>query len=219
MAVQPQVSNMHEALTYDFDSVTPDAVIVTLRWDRVAVPFKVSVDQKQVVPAKLKLQMRAWSRWMWDGWDEAAQTLLKYKVDLNDALQYAEESIKVEKRFDNLMTKADVLDALGRKSDAAPLRAEAMPLGNAFQLNAYGRQLQREGRQEEAFAVFLTNAKRNPGHFIVHYEQARMLCAKGDFNSAINEMQLAVAGSTPDSKPFLEGLMKRLRAQEDINKN
>jgi Flp pilus assembly protein TadD len=117
------------------------------------------------------------------------------------------------------MTKADVLDAMGRQSEAAPLRAEAMPLGNAFQLNGYGRQLQRDGKQDEAFAVFHINAKRNPGHFIVHYEQARMACATGDFDSAVKEMQLAVAGSTPDAKSFLEGFLKRLQAKEDINKN
>lgn len=217
--VQPQGSEMHEALTYDFDAVTPDAATVTLRWERVAVPFKIAVDQKQIVPAKLKAQLRGGMRFTWEGWDEAAQTLLAQKLDLEDALHYADESIKQEKRFDNLMTKAQVLDELGRKTEAASLRDEAMPLGNALQINSYGRQLQRAGKQNEAFAVFETNAKRYPDHFVVHYEQARILCAKGDYDSAVKEMQTALASSDQNFKPFLEGLVKRLQAKEDINKN
>jgi Protein of unknown function (DUF2911) len=219
VAVQPQASDMHEALTYDFDSVTPDAATVTLRWDRVAVPFKVAVDQKQVVPAKLKAQIRGWQRYTWEGWDEASQTLLALKVDLPDALTYADESIKAEKRFETLMMKADVLEAMDRKGEAAPLRAEAVAAANAIQLNSYGRQLQRAGKQDEAFAVFEMNAKRYPGHFVVHYEQSRMLVAKGDYDSAMKEMQIALASADQTFKPFLAGLVKRLQAKEDINKN
>lgn len=219
VTVKPQTSDMHDALTYDFDTVAPDSTTVTLRWDRVAVPFKVAVDQKQLVPAHLKAQLRGGMRFTWEGWAEASQTLLTEKVDLDDALKYADESIRQEKRFDTLMLKADVLDAMGRNSDAKPLRAEAMPMGNALQINSYGRQLQRAGKQDEAFDVFKMNAKRNPDHFIVHYEQARMLVAKGDYDTAMNEMQIAVSKSTPDIKPFFEGLMKRLQNKEDINKN
>jgi len=219
VTVKPQTSEMHEALTYDFDTVAPDATTVTLRWDRLAVPFKVTVDQKQLIPAKLSAQLRGGMRYTWEGWAEASQTLLADKMNLDDALKYADESIRQEKRFDTLMLKADVLDAMGRTSDAKPLRAEAMPMGNAMQINSYGRQLQRAGKQDEAFEVFKLNAKRNPDHFIVHYEQARMMVAKGDYDTAQKEMQIAVTKSSPDIKPFFEGLMKRLQNKEDINKN
>ena len=92
-------------------------------------------------------------------------------------------------------------------------------MANAMQINSYGRQLQRDGRQEEAFAVFRENARRNPNHFIIPYEEARMACAKGDYDTAVNKMKLALAGSTKDVQPFLQGLLKRLEAKEDINKN
>jgi tetratricopeptide (TPR) repeat protein len=199
--------------------VTPESALVTLRWDRVAVPFKVTVNQKEIVPAKLKLQMRGGARYIWESWAEAADQLLEYKTDLPDALEYANESIKVEKRFENLMTKANVLEAMGRKNEADPLRAEALPMGNAMQINSYGRQLQISGRQDEAFAVFRENAKRHPDHFIIPYEEARMAVAKGDFDTAVKQMKLALAGSTKDVQPFFQGLLKRLEAKEDINKN
>jgi len=39
------------------------------------------------------------------------------------------------------MTKANVLEALGRKNDAAPVRTKAIAMGSVLQLHSYGRQL------------------------------------------------------------------------------
>jgi hypothetical protein len=217
--VKPQTGEAHEVLAYDFDAVTPESAVATLRWDRVAVPFKIAVNQKEIVPAKIKLQMRSLAQYTWEGWAEASTQLLTYKTDLNDALDYADRSIRVERRFDNLMIKANVLEAMGRKDEATPIRTEALAKADAMQMNSYGRQLQRDGRQEEAFAVFRENAKRNPNHFIIPYEEARMACAKGDYDTAVSKMKVAVAGSSRDVQPFLQGLLKRLEAKEDINKN
>jgi hypothetical protein len=46
-----------------------------------------------------------------------------------------------------------------------------------------------------------------------------MAVAKGDFDTAVKQMKLALAGSTKDVQPFFQGLLKRLEAKEDINKN
>ena len=61
-------------------------------------------------------------------WEKAANYLLTHKVALNDALKYTDESIQLEERFDNLIAKANVLDALGRKDEAAPVRTKAVGL-------------------------------------------------------------------------------------------
>ena len=219
VTVKPQASEAREALAYDFDAVTPESAVAALRWDRVAVPFKISVNQKEIVPAKLKLQLRGGSQYIWEGWAEAADQLLAYKTDLTDALEYANHSIQVEKRFENLMTKANVLEAMGSKNEATAVRAEAFPLGSAMQINSYGRQLQIGGHQDEAFAVFRENRKLHPDHFIIPYEEARMACAKGEDDTAVKEMKVALAGATKNVQPFLQSLLKRLEAKEDINKN
>ena len=90
---------------------------------------------------------------------------------------------------------------------------------SAMQINSYGRQLQFAGRQDDAFAVFRENAKRHPGHFIIPYEEARMACAKGDYEAAVSKMKVALAGADKQFQPFLQGLLKRLENKEDINKN
>ena len=52
VTVKPQAAEFHEALTYDFDDVGPDSSVVTLRWEKVAVPFKVGVNTHEIVAAE-----------------------------------------------------------------------------------------------------------------------------------------------------------------------
>src|SRR5712672_4185965 len=58
VTVKPQAADFHEALTYDFDDVKPDSTVITMLWDKVAVPFKVSVKVNDVVEASIRRQTR-----------------------------------------------------------------------------------------------------------------------------------------------------------------
>jgi tetratricopeptide (TPR) repeat protein len=218
VTVTPQSSEFHEALSYEFDGLKDDSTLVTLRWEKLAVPFKVDANVNEVAQQSFKKQLRGAPKYTWEGWYEASDYLLNKKLELKDALEYADQSIKQEERFDTLMLKARVLEAMGRNDDASPLRDKALAMANALQLNSYGRTLQRNGQQDKAFEIFRLNGKRNPDHFIVHYEVARMAVAQGDFDNAVKEMKVALAGSPADFKPFFEGLLIRLEAKEDINK-
>ena len=218
VTVKPQASDFHEALTYDFDDVTPDSSVVTLRWERLAVPFKVGVNTHEIVAANLHQQLRGLPQYTWEGWDDAANYLLQEKIDLDEALKYSDRSIQNEARYDNFMTKAQVLDALGRKDEAAMARNKALTMANAIQMHSYARQLQIDGKQNEAFAIYRDNAKKNPDQWIVHVGLSRMYSAQGDFASAAKEMNAAVAGAPEGQKKPLQAFAKRLEAKEDINK-
>jgi hypothetical protein len=218
VTVKPQPADFHEALTYDFDDPKPNAATVTMRWEKVAVPFKVEVNTHDIVAANLRQQLRGLSQYTWEGWDDAANYLLTEKYDFDEALKYADQSIGVEKRYDNLMTKANVLDAMNRKDEATTARNQALDLASAFQLHVYGRTLQTQGKQEQAFEIFRSNIKKNPGHWLVHNENARLACARGDFDTAVKEMKLAAAGANDQNKNAIEALVRRLENKEDINK-
>jgi len=216
--VKPQAGEMHEALTYDFDDPKSDSAVLTLRWEKLAVPVKIGVNTQEIVQASLHNQLRGLAQYSWFGWDDAATYLVTNKVGLEDALKYEDQSIQAEERFDNLMTKSQVLDAMGRKDDASAARNRALEMANAIQLHGYGRQLQAQGKQEEAFQVFRTNMKKNPNHWLIHNEEARMACAKGDYDNAAKLMKLSADNAPTPFKIQMEGLVKRLEAKEDINK-
>lgn len=215
--VKPKSADMHNALTYDFDQLKPDSTVVQLEWEKVAVPFKVSVDVHEVVQTSLKKQLRNLSQYTWMSWDNAANYLLTEKVDLDDALTYANKAVENEDRYDTEMTKSQVLKALNRKDDASVAEKKALDLAGPLQLHQYARQLLGEKRNEEAYTIFRQNAQKHPDQWFVHTGLARMYSAQAKFDDAAKEMKVSVAAAPADQKIYLDGLEKRLEAKQDIN--
>lgn len=217
VTVKPQPSEMHKALTYDFDQVQPDSTVVELEWEQLAVPFKVSVDVHGIVEASAKKQLRNLSQYTWISWDEAATYFLTEKVNLDDALVYTNKSIEQEDRFDNEMTKSQVLAALNRKEDAAAAEKKALALASPLQVHIYARGLQAQKRSDEAFVIFRDNAQKHPDLWFVHSGIARIYCSQGKFDDAAKEMKLAYAGAPDNQKTYVDGLVKKLESKQDIN--
>ena len=51
-----------------------------------------------------------------------------------------------------------------------------------------------------------------------HLALSRMASNSGDFTNATKEMTQAISGAPDQTKPFLQPLLKRLEAKDDINK-
>jgi len=110
--VKPRASEPHNALTFDFEDVEPDAAVVALQWEKLAVPFRVAVDTHRITQASLGRQLRTLERYTWMSWNDAANYLLSQNIALEDALKYANKSIELEDRSENEFTRAKILDAL-----------------------------------------------------------------------------------------------------------
>ena len=218
VTVKPQASDMHEALTYDFDDVKKDSAVATMRWEKLAVAFKVSVDVNNIVKASLQNQLQGLAQYTWEGWDDAANYLLAQKYDLDEALQYEETSIRTEPRFDNYLTKSQILEAMGKKDEAATAKNQALARATAAQLYIYGRQLQQDGKQDQAFDFFRQAQKKDPNDWLVHDGIARIYSAQGDFDKAVKEFRLARDGAPDNQKIFFDAGLKKLEAKQDINK-
>jgi hypothetical protein len=216
--VKPRAEEMHDALTYDFDDLKPESAVATLRWEKVAVPFKIEVNVNDLVAANLHKQLRGLAQYTWDGWDDSAQYLLSTKAHLEDALAYEEKSIQAEDRYDNWMTKSQILEAMSKTDEAAAAKKTALAKASPFQLHSYARLLQGQKKQEEAFAIFGANFKSHPEMWFVHSGEARVLTARGDFSGAAREMQKAHDLAPTQFQAGLAGMVKRLENKEDINK-
>jgi hypothetical protein len=217
VTVKPKTADLHNALTYDFDDVQKDSAVVTLEWEKVAVPFKVTVDVHGAVEASLKKQLRNLSQYTWISWDDAATYLLTEKVDLDGALTYSNKSIENEDRYENEMTKSKVLTELNRKDEATTAQKKALDLATPLQVHLYGRQLQAEKRNQEAFVIFRENAKKHPDLWFVHTGLARIYSSEGKFDDAAKELKLSMAVAPDNQKVYLDGLEKKLESKQDIN--
>ena len=107
---------------------------------------------------------------------------------------------------------------MGRKDDATAFRNKALERANALQLYVYARQLQGEKKQDEAFALYRSNAKKFPADWTSHLGLARVYSGQGDFDSAVKEMKTSLGGAPEANKSSLENYVKRLQAKEDINR-
>ncbi len=218
VTVKPQTADAHKALAYDFNDVKADSAVVTMSWDKVAVPFKVQVNVNDIVTASIHQQIRGLNQYYWEGWDDAAGYFLANKINLDEALKDEDLSIQAEERYDNLLNKSKILEAMGRKQDAEMFRTKALDMGSALQLYFYGRQLQAEKKQDEALAVFRANAKKFPDYWTTHLGLARVYSAQGDFENATKEAKVALASAPDSNKSNLENYVKRLQNKEDINR-
>jgi hypothetical protein len=218
VTVKSQATELHDALAYDFDDVKPDSTVVTLRWDKVAVPFKVQVKVNDIVTASIHRQLYGMNQYYWEGWDDAAQYFLVNKINLDEALKYEDNSIQNEERYDNLMNKSKILDAMGRKQDADVFKTKALDKASALQLYFYARQLQGEKKQDEALALFRSTAKKYPDFWTSHMGLARVYSSQGDFDNAVKEVKLSLTTAPDSNKANLENYVKRLQNKEDINR-
>lgn len=217
ITVKPEATEFREALAYDIDQPTENSAVVTLRWEKVAVPFKVSVDVNGIVQDSLRKQLRGLSQYTWDGWDDAANYLLAHK-DLDEALAYENRSIGTEERFENYNTKSQILEAMGKKDESKAAHDKALAIATPGQLHQYAFQLKGEKKDDEAYSVWRKNAKDHPDLWFTHSGMARVYSAQGDFSNAVKEMKIAEAGAPEQNKVFIEAAIKRLEAKDDINK-
>lgn len=218
VTVKPQPSELADTLIYTFDDVKGDSALATLRWDKTAVPFRIGADVKAITFKGIQNQLRSVGGFTWAGYDEAGQWCLDNNYQLEQGLKWEDTSIQNEERFENLETKSRILDAMGKKDEAAKVLNAALAKANAQQLYIYARGLQRSGNAARAFELYPMVVKKDSNHWLAHLAQARIDSNTGDFAGASKEMKLAIAGAPETNKAFLEPLVAKLDAKQDINK-
>ncbi len=131
ITVKARPAEYREWMTFAFPAVTPSSVEVALEWERLVVPFTVTVD----VPAKiLPLARKAVAEAKPDDWqtpNRAASFCLDYNVDPDEAAAWLEKSIAIKPTMSNLAGKARLLAARGDRAGAIALAKHAIEVGRA----------------------------------------------------------------------------------------
>lgn len=217
VTVKPVPAEMQEALRYEFDDLQRDSAVVTMRWEKLAVPFKVSVNVTEIALAGIRRQLRNAPGFTWGGFNDAATFCLEHKTNYEEALKWADASIQNEERFENLQTKSKLLAAMGKGAEADTTMKQALAKANALQMHNYGRQLLAEKKTAEAVKIFQANAQKNPSVWFVYAGLARAQSASGNFKDAAKNMKEAQTRAPEQQKAYLQGLLDRLEKGQDIN--
>jgi tetratricopeptide (TPR) repeat protein len=201
-----------ENLAYTLDEPGTGSVIVSLRWEKLAVPFPVEVDYKQVVVDSLRQQLRGLGRFFWQPWMQAAAWCAGNDVNLAEASEWAQNSIAINENFSNLRVKATLREKLGDKASAASLRSRAFEIATEPDMNTYGYQLLGEGKVDSAIVVFQKNVKAYPKSWNVYDSLGEAYAVKGDKKKAREQYNKALAMTkNPAQQQRISGILAGLK--------
>jgi DUF2911 family protein len=218
VTVKPRPTEMEEALEYEFEDIKEDSATLTLKWEKIAVPVKITVSPEATV-ANIRGQMRGRAQYEWQAPNQAANFCLTHKINLDEALKWVNVSIQNEERFENLTTKADLLKAMNKPDEAKKAWEQAIAKTTPIQLYSYARRLQSEKKDAEGMEILKEVSKRYPETPFGHLANARIKSAAGDFAGAAEDAKKAQAVAVSDQqKANIKLLIDRLNAKQDINK-
>jgi tetratricopeptide (TPR) repeat protein len=211
-----------EWLKYEFTDETPSSAVVEVEWEKLAIPFKVDVDVVGTQIASFRNELRSDKGFTWESWDQAAQYCAQNKTNLDEALMWADTATSAnfggDKSFTALSTKATVLDALGKSTEAADVMKKAYPYGNMNELYFYARGLTRMKKGQEAYNVFKIAYDKYPNQFLTNAGMARGYSATGDYKKALTYALKAQAQAPdPANKNIVDTMVKKLQDGQDIN--
>lgn len=210
-----------EWLKYEFRDETENSATVAMEWEKLSFPFKIEVDYVNEQIASFRRELRTEKGFIWQSWNQAAQWCLQRNVNLEQALQWADSATSTsfggDKSFNAYAVKAQILEKLGRSSEAAEVMKSSLAFAGMNDVHQYGRLLVQQKKPKEAMEVFQTNFKKYPNQFTTYIGMMRGYSANGDYKNALKYGNLALPLSPANQKAGVEGMVQKLREGKDIN--
>lgn len=220
--VKSTEAEFNEWLTYEFTDRLQNSATAQLKWEKLAVPFKISVPNgDELYVKKLREEMTSNKGFAWQNAVQAANFCANKKMNLEEAQGWVQSFIdRNVKYYPIYQAKANVQAAAGKQADADATMKEAinLPDATANQIMNYGRMLIRQSRAKEAMAIMELANKRFPNNSSALIGMAFAYDANGDKKNALKFAQNALkAEATPQGKAQIEALIAKLQKGESIN--
>src|SRR4051794_30483670 len=140
VSAAPEAAPYTEFLTYGFDDRRLESATAFLQWEKQRVALKIDVPNSlQVYVDQMRKDLLGWPGFNYQNWQNAAQFCADNKINLGEALVWADKAISEpfrnaaqgKKDFSTLRTKASVLRAMERGADADGVMDEAVAMPDA----------------------------------------------------------------------------------------
>lgn len=221
VSASPSESEYTEYLSYNFEERKDNLAKVVLKWENKKVGFTIDVPNiDDLYLTSIREELRGSTGFNYLNWIAAATYCVQKKTNLEEALTWAEYAITGpigQEDFTSLQTKASVLTALNKPTEADAIMKKAINHQTATmaQVHQYGRSLITAGKNDQALEVFKLNKEKNPDDkFTTNVGLARGYTAIGDKKNAIKNWELAIKNIPDNQKPFIavyEGELKKLK--------
>jgi tetratricopeptide (TPR) repeat protein len=209
--VTPQTADHVEWLRYTFEDPADSSVVLTLRWEKLAVAIPMAVSTNQIVMDSLTHQLAGLQQFWPTGWLEAARWAVAHNTGLDQASQWADRALAIAPSFSALRIKAAILERQGNRAAADSLRAQALAIATEPEVNALGYQHLGERRVDEAIALFRQNVRDYPRSWNVYDSLGEALGIKGSRREALAMYQKALDLAPPAQHGRIRSAMAALR--------
>lgn len=126
--VKPEsVANPLERMAFAFEDTTDTSSKVVLRWEKLRVPFTLTVDTPALVMTKIKDAVR------WQTPYQAANYCIQNNTCLEEASHWLDASLAIQETFSNLRAKAMLLAKQNDKKSAASYGEKALAAAKTAQ--------------------------------------------------------------------------------------
>lgn len=176
----PETAEHKEYLEYSFEDSPANSATLVMHWEKLKIPFQIEVDVHEIVINNFLKELDNIQGFFWQGWNQAASYALMNNVHLDEAMQWVEKSIGMNRNFTNLMTKSGLLEKNGNKAEAGKLKEEAMSIATEAEVNNYGYQLLFANRVDEAIEIFKKNVEDHPESWNVYDSLGEGYAVKGE---------------------------------------
>ena len=216
-----KINESVEWLKYEFEDEGDNSAVIALKWEKIKIPFTVSVDlqKTQIAEYRRAFNNGEFHRY-WQNMQSAANYCLINNVNLEEALTWADRSVNTyfgEANFLTLSTYAGLLEKSGRKHEADSLMKKALTMGTILQLHSYGRTLMRLKKYNEAFDIYKMNYVKNPGDVYTNLGMVRGYAGLGNKTEALKFAEKAMLLVVDqNSKSYIEKLKQLVKEGKDI---
>ncbi|MDD8018314.1 MAG: DUF2911 domain-containing protein [Bacteroidota bacterium] len=124
--VKPEAAPHEEWLSYSFSDLSVSSAKVSLRWEKIAVSFPITVD----LQANLKKYEDNFTALAWQQAASYARYAYDSKTDWEKGMESVDRSIAINKNYSNMTLKAQLLAQKEKWSDAVKTGEEGLALGS-----------------------------------------------------------------------------------------
>jgi tetratricopeptide (TPR) repeat protein len=224
LRVEVPIKKMNESiewLKYEFEDEADSSAVIALKWEKIKIPFSVSVDlqKTQIAEYRRAFNNGDFHRY-WQNMQSAANYCLVNNINLEEALTWADRSVNTyfgEANFLTLSTYAGLMEKFGRKKEADSLMKKALTRGTLLQLHSYGRTLLRMKKYKEAFDIYKMNYDKTPGDVYTNLGMVRGYAGLGNKTEALKYADKAILLVTDqNSKAYIEKIKQLINDGKDI---
>ena len=206
-------------LVYDFHDITKSSCLVALDWEKKRIPFHLTFETDEIVFKGLAEKINSLTKPTWRDYNNPARYCYQNNVHLEEALQWVEKSLELEKNFSNQTLYAGILSKSGKKAEADKLIKGLLKGDEITDENyySYGQQLIGEKRYDEALDLFKKLGKRWPESWLQYHGAGRTYSAMKDFSRALENEKEALKRAPEANKYFVTRAIQMLEAGIDFN--